>query len=68
MDIHTYTTVFAETCHVCTRTEIHFAHDCLYYTQEPSMHSVFTDLCELVSFSGGHFADLVKLWLRQWWL
>ena len=39
MHMRTYTIVFAETCHVCTR-KIHFAHNCLYYTQEPSMQSI----------------------------
>ena len=66
MHMRTYTIVFAETCHVCTRIEIHFAHDCLYYTQEPSMYNSIST--GQVCFSGGHFADLVKLWLRQWWL
>ena len=34
-------------------------------TQEVSMHSVSTDQCERVCFSGGHFADPVMSQLKN---
>ena len=59
-----------KTSHVRIRTksEIHFIAQDYSYTQEVSMHSVSTAQCEWVCFSGGHFADPVMSWLREWCL
>ena len=58
----------AKTSHVRTKTEIHFIAQDYSYTQEVPMHSVSTAQCEWVYFSGGHFADPVMSWLREWYL
>ena len=61
----TFVTGFAKTLHVCTKTEIHFIPQDYSYTQRLSMHNVSTVQCELVCFSGGHFADPVVSQLRD---
>ena len=58
----------AKTSHVRTKNEIHFIAQDYSYTQEVSMHSVSTAQCERICFSGGHFANPVMSWLREWHL
>ena len=60
-----YVTVSAKTDHVSTKSEITFIAQEHSY-QQLSMHSISTVQCEQVCFSGGHFADPVMSWLREW--
>ena len=45
---------------VGTKTDIHFIAQAYSYTQGLSTHSVSIGQCEMVYFSGGHFANPVK--------
>ena len=45
-----------------------FAQKDYSYTQKLSVHSVSTLQCELVSFSGGHFANPMMSQLKEWCL
>ena len=46
----------------------HFTAQNYSYAQELSMYNVSTGQCELVCFSGGHFANPVMSGLREWHL
>ena len=44
---------------------MHFIAQDYSYIQELSMHSVSTGQCELVCFSGGHFADPMMIMIKR---
>ena len=52
----TYVTSSAETHHVCITTEVNFITPAYRYTQWLSIPSASNVKCQLVYFSGGHFA------------
>ena len=52
--------------HPCS--QIHFTAQNYSYAQELSIYNVSTGQCELVCFSGGHFANPVMSELREWHL
>ena len=54
--------------HLHTKSEFNFITQDNNYTKDLSIHSVSTAQCQLVCFSGGHFADPVMSWLREWCL
>ena len=55
--VHTYVTSSAKPCHVCTTTAFNFITSAYRYNLWLSIPSVYNIKCQLVCYSGGHFAE-----------